>query len=263
MRFKKKRKAKLKVKALLLAAVITGLLYLFFYSAIFTIKSVEVSLGQIDCADEEQIKKSSNIPGQNFFLLNRDVIEKTLKNKFICIQNINLSKLFPNKVKLEVLPRVPVVILTNLNEPQATESAILENMATPSAQFSQNSFLVDNMGVIFGKDTGQIMAPKIFVNNRTISIGGQINNLPASLLILEKLKTFGLNVKSAGIVDENLIIFENNISKIIFRLDFGVDIQVASLQLILEKAKIDSKELEFIDLRFDKPIVRFATKGKI
>lgn len=263
MRFKKKKKIKLKVKILLSIAVVIGLIYLFFYSGIFTIKSVDVSSQQITCVDSNQIKKASNILGQNFFFINQNLIEKTLKNKFICIKNINLSRRFPSKVKLEVLPRMPVVVLTNLNESPATQSALLENISTPSAEISQDSFLVDEQGVIFAKDEGSSGAPKIYINNQNISLGGEISNLPLSLKILQKLKTFQLNVISSRIIDNFLVIFETNIKKIIFRLDDRVDIQIASLQLILEKAKIDSKELEFIDLRFDKPIVRYTTKEKI
>ena len=62
-------------------------------------------------------------------------------------------------------------------------------------------------------------------------------------------------------MDNYLIVFPQvDNPKVFFRLDNEIDLQLASLQLILEKAKIDERILEFIDLRFDKPIVRFAPK---
>ncbi|MBI4038755.1 hypothetical protein HY384_02235 [Candidatus Daviesbacteria bacterium] len=53
--------------------------------------------------------------------------------------------------------------------------------------------------------------------------------------------------------------YSNN-PRIIFRLSNSLDVQLASLQLILGKAKIDGSRLEFIDLRFDKPVLKFTPK---
>ncbi len=90
------------------------------------------------------------------------------------------------------------------------------------------------------------------------SEGSFLNN---ALKILDKIKTFGVTTKKSWVSGEFFIINPDIMDpKIIFRLDSQIDIQLASLQLILTEAKIDLKELTFIDLRFDKPIVRFAPK---
>ena len=83
-----------------------------------------------------------------------------------------------------------------------------------------------------------------------------INNI---IKIFDKTKSLGIEIKQAWL-RENILVTET-IPKMIFKLD-NVDSQLASLQLILSEAKIESKELEIIDLRFDKPVIKFAPEKK-
>lgn len=238
--------------------LITSLVFIFFKSGLLTITQVEIEGDQLSCADETQIKNSSNFAGQNFFLINFANITKKLKAKFICIGDIDSSLVFPNKIKMKISGRQPVAALASLQSKEATLSALLENIATPSAEESQDAYLVDNEGMIFSKNK-DLNIPNIFIKDVNLSLGKKLEgNLENSLKILDKVKTFGLDVKKSEVLDNFFIIF--SYPKVIFQLDDRIDIQIASLQLILAEAKIDLKELEFIDLRFDKPIVRFAPK---
>ena len=79
-----------------------------------------------------------------------------------------------------------------------------------------------------------------------------------SLTILDKVKIYRLSITEASIFED--VLMNNTAPKIIFKLRNDIDKQIASLQLILEKAKMETSKLEFIDLRFDKPIVRIAPK---
>lgn len=229
-------------------------------SNILTIKSVDIQTQNVSCTDSSQIKNLSKLLGQNFFLVSSDPIQENLKKKFICIKNINLSKSFPNKVKLEVFGREPVALLLNLKE--ATVSALVENIATPSAEQAADRYLIDTEGMVFSKDLDSQTLPEIYLLKPNLSLGPADDSILIVLKILEKVKTFGLNVGDSLILNNFLVIFpEISQPKIIFRLD-NLDSQIASLQLILKIAKIDASQLEFIDLRFDKPIVRIAPKKK-
>ena len=85
--------------------------------------------------------------------------------------------------------------------------------------------------------------------------------MKTSLQILRAVKKLGFDSLTTQILDNFFLIYPTSLSpKVIFRLDQRIDVQIASLQLILEKAKMYSESLEFIDLRFDKPIVKFAPK---
>ncbi len=230
------------------------LIIFFLRSDFFTIKKIDVKKEQISCASDNDLKDSSRLLGQNFFLLNTQKTVKILKEKFICINNVILSRSFPDKIKIDVIGRIAVAILIPLNSSEATLSSIEEFIATPSADESQKFLHLDNEGVIFpqGEENPSI---KIYYF-------GQNLIFKDALVILEKLKTFGLDVKEIKILENFLLINPGSGLKIIFQMGDKINIQLASLQLILEQAKIDGKSLEFIDLRFDKPIVKFAPGKK-
>lgn len=212
------------------------------------IKSINVNLDKVFCVDSGQIKNASALLGQNILFLNSGKAKENIKNKFICVRDIITSRSFPNKVNLSVRGRIPVAIL-KISE--ATVSGTLEDVATPSAE-TPNAFLVDSEGAIFSEDLGQSNIPTIFAPEKPENIA------KSNLKILEEIKKLGLDPKQAVIFRNYLVIF--SMPKIIFRTDSKVDIQLASLQLILQKAKIDDVRLEFVDLRFDKPTARFAPK---
>lgn len=244
---------------LLILILILALIFLIIKFNFLNVKILEISITKANCTDEKQISSFSNILGRNFFLTNQKSIEQILKGKFICIRNVTLNKTFPDKIKLQVWGRDAFAIVIPLKNKEATAAAFLENIATPSANPSDEDFLVDREGVIFAKAVNIYNQPKIFVNDSSLSLGKLNNNFAQNCLkILEKTQQFGLDINTSLVWDNVFIIFSS--PKIYFKLDNSIESQIASLQLILEKAKIDQRSVEFVDLRFDKPIIRFAPK---
>ena len=255
-------------------------------SNIFTISSVDVQAEKIACANPSQIKDAANLLGQNFLIFNPAIVESNLKKKFLCIESIILSRNFPNRVKLSVFGREPVAILVVIKSEEATQSGVLERFstleATNSAETSlqwgeekSSNFLIDEQGVIYSDNIEQINLSerlRIYISGLNLTLGQKLTEglIQNTLKILEKVKTFGVDVKEAKIYSKNTLLI-NAMPRMIFKLDDKIDMQIASLQLILEKAKIDrgtiptevgrdSNQLEFIDLRFDKPVVKIAPK---
>lgn len=262
-RAKRKIFNNLTVLPIIFALLLIFLLLLIVKVGLFNIKRVEVQADQLSCTDTSKLSDSTGLYGQNYFLIDSVKTADKLKKKFFCLKAINLTKQFPNKIILQAFARQPFALLVDLKEKPASASSLLENIATPSAWQVKDSYIIDKEGVAFSKDQGDPGVLKIYVFDSEMSLG---NNLLSSLAanpleILEKAQTLGVIVKESWISDDSLIINQNPPSpKIIFRLDNNVNIELASLQLILDKAKIDLKEPEFIDLRFDRPIVRFAPK---
>lgn len=246
------------------------LIYFLIRSNIFTIKTVDVKLKNLACTDESQISDSSKLVGQNFFFINSSKVETDIKKKYLCVKSLNVQRQIPNKVKLQVFGRDPAAILVVLKSEEATSSAVLEKFieATDSASFSSfvegpsENFLVDTEGVIYSTNE-QIDVPKIYILGQNLILGQKITEdlIKDTLKILREVKTFAVEVKEAKIYSRHVLLI-NAIPKIVFRLDNEIDIQLASLQLILNQAKIDEKDVEFIDLRFDKPVIRLAPKKK-
>lgn len=229
-------------------------------SNFFTIKAVDVQTQNLNCADSTQLRDASQLLGQNIVFLNSSKAKENIKNKFVCVKDVIFLRTFPKSVNLVVFGRIPVAIVAVLKASEASPSSFLENIATPSADEVIESFLIDEEGVIFSKINEQTNLPSIYFKDISISLGKKLEDTTKnSLKILEKLNLFGLDMQTL-VSDNYFIIFSS--PKVIFRLDSEVDIQLASLQLILEKAKIDDVRLEFVDLRFDKPAVKFAPRKK-
>lgn len=233
--------------------------FLIFFSNFLKVNAVWVKMDNISCADEGNLKETSQILGKNILLIATSKIEKQLKEKYLCIKSVKFNKRLPREVEMEVSARVPVAQVLVIKETEASPSAILDTFSTsssPSAIPVDKSFLVDSEGVIFSKDAQNLNYPKVYVEE-------EITSVKEVLKIIEKLKIFGMEIKESRVVGQKTLLINPQTSepKIIFALD-NLDIQLASLQLILKKAKIDEVTIEFIDLRFDKPIVRFAPKKK-
>ncbi len=247
---------------------------------VFAISSIEISLENVGCADLEQIKNSSKLIRQNFLLLNSLKIENNLKNNFLCIRQVQVSRIFPNKVRLSVLGRQPALILTILADEASGSANTLEKFSEVQASASgeasssagmelfmdpnnpsNKDFVVDTEGVVYSNNIEQIYAPRVYAKGENLALGEKIekNLINDTLKILEKIKSLSLDIMEVEIYSKDSLLI-NSMPKIIFLLNDKVDKQIASLQLIYNKAKIDGKTLEFIDLRFDKPVVKFAPK---
>ncbi len=238
--------------------------YFFINSSLFTIKNINFKKESVDCiGSDEDVKKNLEISNQNIFFFNPQNMEENFKKEFYCIKRISFVKKFPDVVEVTIIGRNAKATLIPLLNKEATAAYSLENIATPSAQDYLDIFLVDDEGIVFSKGDGGLTLPTVFIYYRDVlNLGDNLGvYMINSIKILDKIKTLGIDIKSAKFVMDEFLITDT-IPKIIFKLTDKIDIQLASLQLILEQAKIDGRNLEFIDLRFDKPIVKFAPKKK-
>lgn len=241
-----------KISLLITAFLVSGLTLTIFKLGIFSVKQIEAEVTD-GCVDAAQVENASGILGQNFFFLKTPKIAADLKKKFFCLKTVTVNKYFPDKAQLLVTARQPLAALFVLKE----------ETASPSAK-PEEAYLTDNEGMVFAKGKGDLNIPQVFVYNLKTSLGEKVTGAVLnSLIILDKIKTLGFDVEKSIISDNNFVIIAGlGKPQIIFHLEGDIDIQLVSLQLISDKAKIDLKELEFIDLRFDKPVVRFAPQKK-
>lgn len=248
------------VPLIILILFILGL-SLFFKSNFLKVQFVDVSLNNAGCSDEKGVIDKSNLLGQNIFFIDQKKLSENIKQSFVCIKSVNLSKSLPSRVKLDVLGRNPTARFYSVKTFDASASALIESMATSSASQVGDVYLVDEEGVIFAKDTTAQDLPKVTIFGLDLSIGMDFtDSLKKTLRILEELKHLGIENKETYIFNDFLI--TTSYPKVVFNLSRDIDIQIASLQLIVQKAKINSEVLEFIDLRFDKPLIKFAPKKK-
>jgi hypothetical protein len=75
--------------------------------------------------------------------------------------------------------------------------------------------------------------------------------------IREKLSPLRLGIQELDLTDQRKIVatFSGNLT-VVFSKEKSFDFQVTSLQFILWRAKIGGNKPYFVDLRFDKPVVK-------
>lgn len=251
------------IKKLFLIIFLVSTFY-FISSDFFIIKKIDILSENLPCVDNSNLKSKMNLYGKNILFLDLKKGEDSLKSKFLCIKKIDFSKSLPDGLKISVFQRKAEIILTSIKGKFASDSAIEKLIVMPATQSAQileggQDYVVDNEGVIFSKTNDENL-DRVYIP-LDLSLGQKIDgDLIKNLLkMLGGLKTFGINTDISVIELENLI-FINSRPKIIFRINAEVDSQIAALQLIQKNAKINDKEIEFIDLRFDKPVVRYGKR---
>lgn len=239
---------------LILFGIIAAIMLLLNYRFL-VVKNLEINLINLSCADSRSLFDSSELSGQSILMVNKLKVEQKLKREYLCIKRISLIKHLPDKIAMDVFGREGAVNLVQLDPKIATSSASPLNFATPSAQELSNgkSYILDEEGIIFGESKVEGL-PIIY------SLGEGNSWVKEVVRIIDKLKTFGLDTKEGFLTSDTFIV--NTYPRIIFNLSQNLDAQLASLQLILEQAKIGEEMLEFIDLKFDKPVIRIAPKNK-
>lgn len=250
---------------ILALVLILGALYYIFSSKILIIKKLDVKLVDVNCTDQEQIKSTSSLLGQNILFITTDQVTQKLTQKFVCIASVNLTKKLPEEVGLEVFGRKPALLISTFSS-EASLSAVLAYRQPISSQsaFISESFLIDDQGVVFSKQIDQTSNFKLFVQSN-VSVGQRVDKqvIQKVLKAFDKVRLFGVPAQEGWLYLGRYLLFETE-PKIVFSVEEKKDLnlQLASLQLILDKAKIDSVKIDFIDLRFDKSIVKFLPKNK-
>jgi hypothetical protein len=279
MWFQKKRRpisrsvtsSNLFTKILLIILVVSILGFIFFTIQIgaLRVKKLDITLKNIKCTTAIKIADQIKITNKNILFIQEKLVQENLKNHFICINQVKLTKNIPSRINLEVLGREAVAQILSLPKQDSTSSAILnrflEKEATTSAEEKPTEenvlkfFLVDDEGIIFSEEQVN-NKPRLYVWDE-IKIGQKIekNIVSNGLDIIKKVEILNIKIAEAKIYSNRYLLIDSK-PKLIFDLSDNTNKQLGSLQLILSRAKIDNEEMEFIDLRFENPVVKYLPK---
>lgn len=261
-------------KILILPIVLAVAGGLFPLAVFLKVKNVYVD-GSASCVEVSRLKSDPKIVGQNLLFINRDKLTKLIEEKNYCLESVQINKKYPDTIEIKLFPRSAAVFLEVLQTGEATNSAKLDlasfessNSASAAGVLtalrvqSGQGFLADKDGVILSSSDLQSNLPKISLYwKEKLSIGQVIDDglVPKILKVLEKVSGFGLGFKEAKIYSDKFLYLDTK-PFLLISLTNDIDLQLASLQLILNKAKIENADMSYIDLRFDKPIVKFLPK---
>ncbi len=249
MNRKNRKQRKLKIKILTLVVILVFIAIIALGYKLFTVSKIETE-GYVSCMVDSKPNQFEKFLGQNLFLINIGNLEQDLKKQFLCLKQVSLSKVFPNKIKINLSERQPKVIFISVAN-EATDSASM----TPQILQKKDAFLVDEDGVFFSKSNWENL-PKIYSWSNLV-LGQKIDKdlVDRILKVISELNLLGLTTTDSILNSDKTYLMYSN-PAVYFNLNDKLDFQIASLQLILKTAKIDSN-VEFIDLRFDKPIVKY------
>lgn len=227
------------------------------------IKNIEVDINSANCLDGIDLRSLVALEGKNIFLISDASIEKKLIENYHCIKDVKVAKIFPHKVKLDINGRVDLARIAKMTtEATPSSGSAFLDWTTPHSTES-SFFVVDELGYIF-KKTESTASPLIYTDTDTLEIGSRFSGeifkkISVVLSRLKETELFDPNLEVKSRLGEDIFVVKNA-EKLIFSLKKDIFGQLGSLQLILQKAKIDGKVIESVDLRFDKPVVVYGKR---
>lgn len=254
-------------KVIIFLIIICFATALLWKSGFLNIGQIDLEKNNIQCLNDHNLLSEIKIKGENILLINEQELSKKVLVKYLCIKNIFFEKKFPNKIKVIINERKGMAGISSIKnqnlislddlESTASSQAVLLDWSFPPLE--AENFIVDNEGIIFTQNDERNL-PIIYISEQILEMGKKIENIDFNKvsLLLDKLPQMNINVTQTKIIEHNLQIKSRQ--KIVLSLEKDVLKQLASLHLILEKAKIEGVTMEIIDLRFDRPVVRYLPK---
>jgi cell division septal protein FtsQ len=273
--------SKLNIILVVVLLISSAAVYTLYYSDFFKIKEVIVNPSGISCTNEAEVKKFTNLLGKSILFIDQNWLNQKITERFNCVESISSKKYYPDKLSIDLTERQGNAIVRLIKFDNVPPPKLELREATPSSEAAvkkventldfevnessvSSSLLVDKVGFILLKlesadEFGNL--PNIYLLGQEINFEKVIPNefIPDVLTVLQKMTALQKKVQLTKIVESDLYIKSEE--KIVFSLTKDILRQLASLQLILQKAKIESKKVEIIDLRFDKPVVVYSPKN--
>jgi len=238
----------------------------FWKLGVFNIAGIDVEIKNAQCVNEQNIKSDLNLLGKNILFFDEYEASRKLTVKYPCIKNIDFKRQLSKEIKVFIsgrnpflsvapLTKSPLSSLDNLEATPSSSTAFLD-WSLPSQEREQ--LTVDETGVVFDCGDNSDL-PLIFLPDENLKIGQKLDD---SLFIkiseiVTKLTQFQIQNFHAKVENHDLVIQTS--PQLVFALDKDALKQLASLQLILAKAKMNETMIKSIDLRFDKPVVVYAS----
>jgi hypothetical protein len=255
-------------KITLLVPVFIGIIiFLCWQLGLLKASQVSVSQDGISCVGDDQLIQDINLKGKLYWEIDHQKLEDDLINKHPCISDVSLNYKFPNQIAVEVTNRIPIASIVGFAPPspllfedsEATPSSSSASLDWSFPELAQKGEVVDSFGKVFAlSDTSWL--PLILFDDPNLKLGSDFRDQVFSNLsqVLKKLPEIGLSVYRFKVQENQLL--ADSTPKVVLNLESDIARQLASLQLILSKTKIDSREVLSIDLRFNKPVVVYSPK---
>lgn len=211
--------------AFILILLIAGIAYF------FRVDAVEVKSGSC-----KNVAYNKSLNGKFIFLVNKEELEKDIKENSPCVKSIKLTKNYPSKITIEVQTFGAVAKIAETNFASTQTGEVL------------GSYKEDNLPTIFAPGLTAVD------QNTGITDAKALFALEVAALI-QKSDFQPLTIRVVS--KEEIAVYGSNERVAIFTTNRSASSQVDSLQQVTAIAKIDHGKIARIDLRFDKPVITY------
>ncbi len=226
-------------KLLVAGLLLSGLIYLILFSSIFKIQKVFIK-GTKDFVNPNDVEliTVNNAQGENIFRFDDQKLTKKLEDNLLGAKAYTVRKIYPDTLQVTVHERVPIAMIYKNNE---------------------EYFLVDDDGYVLGyTDPQKKDLPKIRYE-KEIKIGLFIdkNVVPLYIEFTSLFKEKDVKVSSVSFMPKHVLLYVENGTQVLIGNDKNKKEAMEVVSSLLQEADLEDKELERIDLRYDKVIVLF------
>jgi len=211
-------------------------LLILFLSENLKIKEIQIIDYQSKILGLDEIKN-------NFlFFLNEEKVKKIIKERNPLVKEVIIEKKFPNQLILKLTQEKFIAILT-----------------VDSGYF----YLNDEGKILLKTKKINEILPKINFYQKlsfdSYSVGEKIdfNDILTGIYFLKNLLDINLKPDNLDIIGADVLVFNIGEKKFYFSTIKNREVQFYKLNQIVKQFKIEGRAYKEIDLRFDKPIVRF------
>ncbi len=229
----------LKVLSAFSGIILTGLVVVFLLKAdFFQIKNIKCIKNGSSCNKQEENFLNEFI-GKNIFTFKNAKEAEEVEDNFYKLSKVKIEKKLPQTLLVELYPR---------------ESAVAFSVS------GKTWYLIDKDAVIFDQ---QIEKPKDLPafninNDLDIKIGKKLEKDWVKIVDLaDSLQNGYVNVEKIELEYPSVKLILSEGSMVYMSLESDISRQVGSLQFILRQSKIEGRSIKAIDLRFDKPTIKY------
>jgi len=216
-------------------------LTLFMISALFKIEIIEIEKESFPNDFKEIL--TAQLKDKNLLFLSEKEEEEKIKNNYSYVQEIVIKKKFPNRVFVKIDFYSPVAVIKNNRDffLLSYDGRILQTTKKPFSLFPLINYYQLINGYLY--KTGDWLD---FIDIRKC------------LNIIEELNKLNLKIDTVDIKNEDMLLFTlREGHEIVFTSKKEIEKQIFSVPIILRQLKIEGKKFKRIDVRFDKPIIKF------
>lgn len=220
--------------------LIIATVYFIVFSEYLKINSYEIrgTVKYVNHADLLKVTQNA-AEHENILFLNTSTLAGTLQNTFQGAKQITIQKKYPKSLVVEVIERVPVAIVVGPVDNQ--------------------HFLLDTDGYVLGiVDKERLSLPEIYYQE-DIKVGYFINKdiLPVYLELLDELDKNYVKFSSMSFYRKYVRIYLESSASIWLDNKRSIPDMVAGIAGLIRQSQLEGKDIQTIDLRYEKVFVSY------